>query len=69
MGGDFSWTLDPGIAATMLAEIVVGLETTAKENYDGCSKGITMGIRRVDFPLCAQERLAENRFVPENRNT
>jgi len=37
MGGDFSWTLDPGIAATMLAAIVVGLETTAKENYDGCS--------------------------------
>jgi len=28
-------------------------------------KGITMGIRRVDFPLRAQERLAENRSVFE----
>jgi hypothetical protein len=31
MGGDFSWTLDPCIAAAMLAAIVVGLETTTKE--------------------------------------
>jgi hypothetical protein len=33
VGGDFSWTLDPDIAATMLAAIVVGLATT-KENYE-----------------------------------
>ena len=35
MGGDFSWTLDPDIAATMLlAAIVVGLVATTKENYE-----------------------------------
>jgi nitrate reductase gamma subunit len=33
---DFSWTLDPDIAATMLllAAIVVGLVATIKENYE-----------------------------------
>jgi hypothetical protein len=35
VGGDFSWTLDPDIAATMLlAAIVVGLVATTKENYE-----------------------------------
>jgi hypothetical protein len=34
VGGDFSWTLDPDIAATMLAAIVVGLKTSTKENYE-----------------------------------
>ena len=34
MGGDFSWTLNPDIAATMLAAIVVGLVATTKENYE-----------------------------------
>jgi hypothetical protein len=35
VGGDFSWTLDPDIAATMLlAAIVVGLVATTNENYE-----------------------------------
>ena len=30
MGGDFSWTLDPDIAATMIAAMVVGVVLTTK---------------------------------------
>jgi len=30
VGGDFSWTLDPDIAATMIAAMVVVLVLTAK---------------------------------------
>jgi len=30
VGGDFSWTLDPDIAATMIAAMVVGVVLTTK---------------------------------------
>jgi hypothetical protein len=30
VGGDFSWTLDPDIAAVMIAAMVVGLLLTTK---------------------------------------
>ena len=35
MGGDFSWTLDPDIAATMIAAMVVGLVLTTKKIVKG----------------------------------
>ncbi len=35
MGGDFLWTLDPDIAATMIAAMVVSLVLTTKNFVDG----------------------------------
>ena len=36
MGGDFLWTLDPDIAATMIAAMVVSLVLTTKILRMGC---------------------------------
>ena len=37
MGGDFLWTLDPDIAAMMIAAMVVGLVLTTKKFCEGVS--------------------------------
>ena len=36
MGGDFLWTLDPDIAATMIAAMVLGLVLTTQILRRGC---------------------------------
>ena len=52
--GDFSWTLDPDIAATMIAAMVVGLVLTTKNFCKGVSRRARCTRAKVLFSTSSE---------------